>query len=51
VFACEGVDAKIAAMFYKAVVQSVLLYSSETWVVTPLAVLKVLEGFHHWAAH
>ena len=36
-------------MFYKAVVQSVLLYGSESWVVAP-AVLKVLEGFHHRVA-
>jgi hypothetical protein len=36
-------------MFYKAVVQSVLLYGSETWVVTP-AILQVLQGFHHWIA-
>jgi len=49
VLACKGADARISAMFYKAVVQSVLLYSSETWVVTP-AVLKVLEGFHHRVA-
>jgi len=49
VLAREGADARISAMFYKAVVQSVLLYGSETWVVTP-AVLKVLEGFHHRAA-
>ena len=46
VLAREGADAKIAGMFYKAVVQSVLLYGSESWVVTP-AVLKVLNSFHH----
>ena len=36
-------------MFYKAIVQSVLLYGCETWVVSP-KVLQVLEGFHHRAA-
>ena len=33
----------------KAVSQMVLLYRSESWVVTG-AILKVLEGFHHRAA-
>jgi hypothetical protein len=32
-------------MFYKAVVQSVLLYGSETWVFPP-KMLSKLEGFH-----
>ena len=36
-------------MMYKAVAQSVLLKVSESWVVTG-EMLKVLEGFHHWAA-
>ena len=36
-------------MFYKAVVQTVLLYVSEIWVVTE-AMLKVIEGFNHLAA-
>ena len=34
---------------YKVVDQSVLLYSSESWVMMG-EVLKVLEGFHHQAA-
>ena len=33
-------------MMYKAVVQTVLIYGSEIWVVID-AMLKVLEGFHH----
>ena len=33
-------------ILYKAVAQMVLLYGSESWVVTG-AMLKVLEGFHH----
>jgi hypothetical protein len=34
-----------SALFYKAVVQSVLFYSSETWVLSK-TVLARLEGFH-----
>jgi hypothetical protein len=37
-------------MFYKAVVQSVLLYGSKTWNLTT-AVLARLEGFHIHAAY
>ena len=37
-------------MVYKVVVQMVLLYGSDSWVVTE-AMLKVLEGFHHRVAH
>ena len=36
-------------MFYKAVVQSILLYGCETWVISS-QVLRVLEGFHHRVA-
>jgi hypothetical protein len=32
-------------MFYKAVVQSVLLYGSKTWVLSK-TVMARLEGFH-----
>ena len=39
----------ISGMFYKAVVQQVLLFGAETWTVTP-AMMKALEGFHHRAA-
>ena len=45
----DGAEPRTAAVFYKAVVQSVLLYGCETWVVTP-AVLKALSGFHHKVA-
>lgn len=41
----EDATPKISAMFYKAVVQSVLLYGAETWVMTPAVLLK-LESFH-----
>ena len=33
-------------MLYKSVAQTVLLYGSESWVVTG-AMLKFLEGFQH----
>ena len=33
-------------MFYKAIVQAVLLYGCETWVVTP-AILQLLASFHN----
>ena len=36
-------------MFYKSIVQSVLLYGCETWVINQ-HMLHVLEGFHHWVA-
>ena len=41
---------RVSAKFYKAIVQSVLLYGSETWVLSP-AVLARLEGFHIHAAY
>ena len=45
----EGADARVSGMFYKAVVQSVLLYGSETWVRSQ-AMDQVLAGFHHRVA-
>ena len=41
----ENVAPHVAAKFYKTVVQSVLLYGSETWNLTQ-TVLARLEGFH-----
>ena len=41
----QEVPAPVAGMFYQAVVATVLLYGSESWVLPPSA-LKVLEGFH-----
>ena len=35
-------------MLYKAVSQTVILYGSDSWLVTG-AMLKVLNGFHHRA--
>ncbi len=40
----------MAAKFYKAVVQAVLLYGSKMWNLTK-AVLAQLEGFHVGAAY
>jgi hypothetical protein len=40
-----GVSPRFKGYFYKAVVQSVLLYGSESWTVTQM--LAVLRGFHH----
>ena len=34
------------ALMYKVVVQTVLIYRSESWVVTDV-MMKVLKGFHH----
>ena len=45
----ESVPPRVAGMFYQAAVASVLLYGSESWVVSPSA-LRELEGFHVEAA-
>ena len=42
----EGADAQTSGQIYLAVVQSVLLYGSETWVLT-LRMKRVLDRFHH----
>jgi hypothetical protein len=41
----ENVNPRVAARFYKAVVQAILLYGSKTWNLMK-AVLAWLEGFH-----
>ena len=46
----ENAPPCIMAKFYKAVVQAVLLYGSETWVLSTTA-LASLEGFHIRAAY
>ena len=45
----EGTYKRTTGRFYVAVVRAVLLFGSETWVLTP-RLEKALEGFHHWAA-
>ena len=42
----EGADAQTSGQIYLAVVQSVLMYGSETWVLTP-RMKRVFGGFHH----
>jgi hypothetical protein len=46
----ENAPPRVSAKFYKAIVQSILLYGSETWVLSP-ATLTRLEGFHIRAAY
>jgi hypothetical protein len=50
VLQAENVPPRVAAKFYKAVVQAVLLYGSETWVLSTTA-LASLGGFHIRAAY
>ena len=45
----ESVPSCAAGMFYQAVVASVLLYGSKSWVVSPSA-MRELESFHVEAA-
>jgi hypothetical protein len=41
----ENAPPRVSAKFYKAIVQSVLLYGSEMWILSPAALAR-LEGFH-----
>ena len=45
VLQADNTPPKVSAKFYKAVVQSVLLYGSKTWNLTQTAPAR-LEGFH-----
>jgi hypothetical protein len=45
----EGAKPRVMGLFYKAVVQSVLLYGSETWVITKTR-YRLLNAFHVTAA-
>jgi hypothetical protein len=45
----EKASPKVSGYFYKAIIQSVLLFSSETWVL-PEAMVRLLEGFHNTIA-
>ena len=42
----EGEDKRTVGRFYVAVMQAVILFGSETWVLTP-QLEKDLIGFHH----
>ncbi len=46
----ENAPLRASAKFYQAIVQSVLLYRSKTWVLSK-AVMARLEGFHIRAAY
>ena len=41
----EGADPKVLASFYRAVVHAILLYGSETWVLSE-SMAKRIEGNH-----
>ncbi len=45
VLGAENATPKVCGVFYKATVQAVLLFGSETWKLSPLN-LKSLEEFH-----
>ena len=45
----EGADKRVSGKFFKAVVQVVLLFGAETWVLTP-RIEQALESFLHVAA-
>ena len=49
IFRREGATPRISGSFLKAVVQQVLLFGAETWVVTP-KMERALSGFLHVAA-
>jgi len=46
ILARQEASPRVAGLFYKAVVQAVLLYGSESWVITD-TILQMLTGFHH----
>jgi hypothetical protein len=46
----ENTSPRVAAKFYKAVVQAILLYGSETWNLAKAALAR-LEGFHIHTAY
>jgi hypothetical protein len=45
----ESASPRISAIFYKATIQTVLLYGSETWVLTD-EIIQILTSFHHSVA-
>ena len=49
VLAKKGATVWVRWMIYKEVAQLVILYGSESWVVTG-EMMKVLERFNHWLA-
>jgi len=49
ILSSEGANTRVMGLFYKAIVQSVLLFGSETWVLTK-KMITALESFHHQCA-
>ncbi len=49
VLRAENASPKVCGVFYKATIQAVLLFGSETWNLAPSG-LKCFEGFHLQAA-
>ena len=45
----EGADKRVSGNLFKAVVQAVILFGAETWVLTP-RIEQSLESFLHGAA-
>ena len=45
----DGASSRAMGYFYKAIVQAILLYGSETWVPAD-RMLKLLNSFHHKCA-
>ena len=45
VMRAENASPRVCGLFYKATVQAVLLFGSETWCLSP-ANLRLLEGFN-----
>ena len=45
----EGEDKRVLGIFFKAVVQQVLLFGAETWVLTSI-IKRVLDSFMHGVA-
>ena len=43
----EGEEPRVYAMFYQAVVQAVLIFGAETWVLLE-SMSRKLEGVHTW---
>ena len=46
----EGADARVSGKFFKALVQAVLLFRAETWLLTP-SIERDLDSFQNGAAH
>ena len=46
----EGAESKTPGIFYKAVVQAVLVFGSETWFMKT-CIDRTLVDFHHWVSH